>query len=84
MHDVAHKLAAIATGGILAQWVAWRTNLPAIVLLLAGGFAVGPLSGWIDPAGQLTDRQPHRDAAVQGDDHDPARLGTVSPAGGGP
>ena len=55
MHDVALKLAAIAAGGILAQWVAWRTNLPAIVLLLVGGFAIGPLSGWIDPLADFGD-----------------------------
>ena len=28
------KLAIIASGGIFAQWVAWRLRLPAIVLLL--------------------------------------------------
>lgn len=55
MDDLALKLAAIAAGGILAQWVAWRTNLPAIVLLLVGGFVVGPLSGWIDPAADFGD-----------------------------
>jgi len=55
MHDVALKLAAIAAGGILAQWVAWRTNLPAIVLLLVGGFAIGPLTGWIDPLADFGD-----------------------------
>lgn len=50
MHDVALKLAVVAAGGILAQWVAWRTRLPAIVLLLVGGFVLGPLTGWLDPA----------------------------------
>jgi NhaP-type Na+/H+ or K+/H+ antiporter len=55
MHDVALKLAAIAAGGILAQWAAWRTNLPAIVLLLVGGLVVGPLTGWIDPLADFGD-----------------------------
>ncbi len=50
MHDVALKLAVVAAGGIFAQWVAWRTRLPAIVLLLVGGFILGPLSGWLNPA----------------------------------
>ncbi|MDA1040230.1 MAG: sodium:proton antiporter [Planctomycetota bacterium] len=50
MHDVALKLAVVAAGGIFAQWVAWRTRLPAIVLLLVGGFVLGPLTGWLNPA----------------------------------
>jgi NhaP-type Na+/H+ or K+/H+ antiporter len=50
MDEVPLKLAIIAAGGILAQWLAWRIHLPAIVLLLVGGFVLGPGTGFIDPA----------------------------------
>ncbi|MEQ8399512.1 MAG: sodium:proton antiporter [Roseitalea porphyridii] len=46
---IALKLAAIGATGIAAQWLAWRLRLPAIVLLLAAGFAMGPATGLIDP-----------------------------------
>ncbi len=55
MHDIPLKLAVIAAGGILAQWVAWRLRLPAIVLLLVGGFLLGPATGFIDPAADFGD-----------------------------
>ncbi len=32
----------VAVAGVLAQWLAWRLRLPAIVLLFAAGLAVGP------------------------------------------
>ena len=31
--------------GIGAQWIAWRTGWPAIVLMLAAGFLAGPIAG---------------------------------------
>lgn len=34
-------LATVIVLGIAAQWLAWRLRLPAILLLLAGGFAAG-------------------------------------------
>ncbi len=43
------KLALIGAMGWLAQWAAWRWQLPAIVLLLAVGFIAGPLTGVIEP-----------------------------------
>lgn len=43
MDEPAFQLAAIVALGIAAQWVAWRLLLPAILLLLLTGFAVGPL-----------------------------------------
>ena len=49
MNDVAMKLAVIGGAGILAQWVAWRLRLAAIVLLLAAGFVIGPVTGFLDP-----------------------------------
>ena len=39
---VAVAVLCIAVGGILAQWVAWRLRLPAIVLLFAAGLLMGP------------------------------------------
>ncbi len=37
-------LAGLLGLGILAQWIAWRMRLPAIVLLLSFGFALGQLT----------------------------------------
>ncbi|OCW58555.1 cation:proton antiporter [Hoeflea olei] len=50
MDDIVLKLAVIGAAGIGAQWLAWRLHLPAIVLLLAAGFAAGPATGFLDPA----------------------------------
>lgn len=47
-----HQAIVIALVGILgigAQWIAWRTGWPAIVLMLAAGFTAGPLLGILDP-----------------------------------
>ena len=42
-------LTAILFGGIAAQWLAWRTRLPAILFLLALGLVAGPVTGLLDP-----------------------------------
>ncbi|MGE3775784.1 MAG: cation:proton antiporter, partial [Pirellulaceae bacterium] len=42
-------LASIFVLGIGGHWLAWRLNVPAILLLLLVGFTAGPLTGWIDP-----------------------------------
>jgi CPA1 family monovalent cation:H+ antiporter len=42
-------LSAILFGGIAAQWLAWRTRLPAILFLLALGIVAGPVTGVLDP-----------------------------------
>lgn len=42
--------ALIGALGIGAQWVAWRLNLPAIVLMLGAGLIVGPGLGLFVPA----------------------------------
>lgn len=55
MDQIPLKLAIIASGGIFAQWIAWRLRLPAIVLLLVTGFAIGPATGYIDPASDFGD-----------------------------
>jgi len=44
-------LATVMALGIVAQWLAWRLKLPAIVLLLFFGFALGYLVG--SPEGYL-------------------------------
>ena len=53
------ELAAIIVLGILAQWVAWKTKVPAILPLIIIGLLVGPISTmytedgckWIQPRG---------------------------------
>ena len=50
MEHQALVIALVGVLGIGAQWIAWRTGWPAIVLMLAAGFAAGPLLGIIDPA----------------------------------
>ncbi|QDV38646.1 cation:proton antiporter [Tautonia plasticadhaerens] len=52
--EVMVQLAAIVVLGIGAQWVAWRLNLPAILLLLIAGLAAGPGAEWLGP-GRLVD-----------------------------
>lgn len=42
-------LTAILVFGIGAQWIAWRTQLPAILLLLLAGILAGPILGLLNP-----------------------------------
>ncbi|APE27607.1 cation:proton antiporter [Aurantiacibacter gangjinensis] len=49
MESQALVIALVGILGIGAQWVAWRTGWPAIVLMLAAGFLAGPVLGVIDP-----------------------------------
>ncbi len=42
-----YELAAIIVLGILAQWLAWKTKVPAILPLIVIGLLVGPLSTYI-------------------------------------
>jgi NhaP-type Na+/H+ or K+/H+ antiporter len=42
-------LACIGVISLCCQWLAWRVRMPAILFLLAGGLAAGPLSGLLDP-----------------------------------
>ena len=46
-------LALIVILGLMAQWVAWRLRLPAIVMLALTGIVAGPLLGVLDPHTQL-------------------------------
>ncbi|MXO65743.1 cation:proton antiporter [Altericroceibacterium endophyticum] len=43
MEQQALVIALVGVLGIGAQWIAWRTGWPAIVLMLAAGFLVGPI-----------------------------------------
>jgi NhaP-type Na+/H+ or K+/H+ antiporter len=45
-------LALIIALGVAAQWVAWRFNLPSILLLLVFGFLIGPVARFFSRDGQ--------------------------------
>ena len=49
MTEQAIVIAAVGVLGIGAQWVAWRTGWPAIVLMLLAGFMAGPVLHLFDP-----------------------------------
>ncbi len=49
MQTEALVIATVGVLGIGAQWIAWRTNWPAIVLMLAAGFLAGPILGVFNP-----------------------------------
>ncbi|NJC06840.1 NhaP-type Na+/H+ or K+/H+ antiporter [Sphingomonas kaistensis] len=49
MEHFAAVLALIGVIGIGSQWVAWRTGLPAIALMLVTGLLAGPIFGIINP-----------------------------------
>ncbi|MEO1036680.1 MAG: sodium:proton antiporter [Pseudomonadota bacterium] len=46
-------IVAVVGLGVFAQWVAWRTRLPAIVLLALAGVLAGPVFGFIDPSAEF-------------------------------
>ncbi len=46
-------LASIAVLGMTAQWLAWRLQIPAIVLLTVFGLLTGPVTGWLQPSRDL-------------------------------
>lgn len=41
--------------GVGSQWVAWRTRMPAIVVMAIAGLLVGPIFGWINPRESMGD-----------------------------
>lgn len=49
MQEQALVIAMIGILGIGAQWLAWRTGWPAIVLMLAAGFLAGPVLNLFNP-----------------------------------
>ncbi|MGV6813151.1 MAG: cation:proton antiporter [Brevirhabdus sp.] len=46
-------IALVGALGVGAQWLAWRLNMPAIVLMLVAGILVGPVAGVLEPARDL-------------------------------
>lgn len=46
---IALGLASVLALGISAQWLAWKSKLPAILLLLGFGIIAGPVTGLLDP-----------------------------------
>ena len=49
MESQALVIALVGILGIGAQWIAWRTGWPAIVLMLVAGFMAGPVLGLFNP-----------------------------------
>ncbi len=47
--------AAVGAAGLTSQWLAWRFNLPAIVVMLMAGLLLGPATGLIAPPAVLGD-----------------------------
>ena len=45
MESVASMAVLVLVAGVGAQWIAWRTRFPAIVLLAAVGLVLGPVTG---------------------------------------
>ncbi len=48
-------LAVVVGVGMFAQWVAWRTQIPSIIMLLVAGFLLGPVFQVVDPDELLGD-----------------------------
>ncbi|MEM6731675.1 MAG: cation:proton antiporter, partial [Myxococcota bacterium] len=48
-------LVAVLSLGMAGQWLAWRSKLPSILVLLVLGFAAGPLLGVLHPDETLGD-----------------------------
>lgn len=42
-------LALIVGAGMVAQWIAWRTQVPSIIALLIAGLTLGPVTGLLSP-----------------------------------
>ncbi|MEO7065740.1 MAG: sodium:proton antiporter [Rhodanobacter sp.] len=53
--DLGLMLAAMLMIGFLAQWLAWRVKLPAILFLLLAGIVLGPVTGLFNPDKVLGD-----------------------------
>ncbi len=47
---MATLLLIVLSAGLASQWLAWRLNLPAIVILIASGLVLGPITGIIAPS----------------------------------
>lgn len=51
MDNLVAAFAAIGVLGVGAQWLAWRFNLPGIVLMSIAGIVAGPVTGFLWPPG---------------------------------
>jgi NhaP-type Na+/H+ or K+/H+ antiporter len=49
-HHLTAILALVVASGVIAQWIAWRLRLPAIVLFMVVGLTLGPLLHLINPS----------------------------------
>ena len=47
MH-VATLILLVLSVGLASQWLAWRLRVPAIVVLIATGIVLGPVTGVVD------------------------------------
>ena len=54
-HHMAELIASILIVGIALQWVGWRLKIPALILLIAAGFIMGPVTGWLKPTEDFGD-----------------------------
>ena len=48
--DPMTAIALVGVLGVGAQFLAWRMQMPAIVLMLVAGIIAGPVTGFLDPA----------------------------------
>jgi len=55
MHHLTEILALLAVLGLGAQWLGWRLQIPALVLLILTGLLLGPILGIIRPSEALGD-----------------------------
>ncbi|WP_051063320.1 cation:proton antiporter [Ilumatobacter nonamiensis] len=53
--SIGPTLALIVGTGMVAQWIAWRTQIPSIIALLVAGLALGPVFGVLEPDELLGD-----------------------------
>ncbi|SPH25120.1 K(+)/H(+) antiporter NhaP [Defluviimonas aquaemixtae] len=51
-------VALVGALGVGSQWLAWRLQLPAIVLMLVAGVLVGPVLGLLNPAQEFGELLP--------------------------
>ena len=58
MENLVLAFAIIGALGVGAQWLAWRYNLPAIVLMLIAGVLAGPILGIFSPSDALPGTPP--------------------------
>jgi len=47
---ISHILVLVAVLGAMAQWIAWKLRVPAIIFLMLGGFLAGPVLGLVHPS----------------------------------